>query len=82
MRWGNKDSAFVRPIRNILALFGNEIIKTTVAGIETNNKVTGHRLLSPEFTEINNPKDYEKILLDKHVNCIKRKKIEKISSIN
>ncbi len=59
MRWGDKDFAFVRPIRNIVALFGNEIIKTKIAGIETNNKITGHRLLSPEFVEINNPKDYE-----------------------
>ena len=67
MRWGDKDFAFVRPIRNIVALFGNEIIKTKIAGIETNNKITGHRLLSPEFVEINNPKDYEEILLKKHV---------------
>ncbi|WP_300369718.1 glycine--tRNA ligase subunit beta [Brachyspira sp.] len=78
MRWGNKDFAFVRPIRNILALFGNEIIKTSIAGIETNNKITGHRLLSPEFAEINNPKDYEKILLEKHVIVSREKRLENI----
>nr|WP_232817747.1 glycine--tRNA ligase subunit beta [Brachyspira hampsonii] len=78
MRWGNKDFAFVRPIRNVIALFGNEIIKTSVAGIETNNKVTGHRLLSPEFKEINNPKDYEKILLEKHVIVSREKRLENI----
>ena len=78
MRWGNKDFAFVRPIRNVLALFGNEIIKTSVAGIETNNKVTGHRLLSPEFKEINNPKDYEKTLAEKHVIVSREKRLENI----
>lgn len=80
MRWGNKDFAFVRPIRNVLALFGNEVIKTTVAGIETNNKVTGHRLLSPEFKEINNPKDYEKTLAEKHVIVSREKRLENIVS--
>ena len=78
MRWADKDFAFVRPIRNVLALFGNEIIKTTVAGIETNNKVTGHRLLSPEFAEIKNPKDYEKTLLEKHVVVSREKRLENI----
>ena len=78
MRWGDKDFAFVRPIRNIVALFGNEIIKTKIAGIETNNKITGHRLLSPEFVEINNPKDYEEILLKKHVIVAREKRLENI----
>ena len=78
MRWGDRDFAFVRPIRNIVALFGNEIIKTKIAGIETNNKITGHRLLSPEFVEINNPKDYEEILLKKHVIVSREKRLENI----
>lgn len=78
MRWGDKDFAFVRPIRNIVALFGNEIIKTKIAGIETNNKITGHRLLSPESVEINNPKDYEEILLKKHVIVSREKRLENI----
>ncbi|WP_295161462.1 glycine--tRNA ligase subunit beta [uncultured Brachyspira sp.] len=78
MRWGNKDFAFVRPIRNVLALFGNEVIKTSVAGMETSNKTTGHRLLSPEFTEIKNPKDYEKTLLEKHVVVSREKRLENI----
>lgn len=78
MRWGDKDFYFVRPIRNVAALFGNEIIKTSVAGIETNNKIAGHRLLSPEFVEINNPKDYENILLKKHVIVSREKRLENI----
>lgn len=78
MRWGDKDFYFVRPIRNVASLFGNEIIKTSVAGIETNNKIAGHRLLSPEFVEINNPKDYENILLKKHVIVSREKRLENI----
>lgn len=78
MRWGDKDFYFVRPIRNVAALFGNEIIKTSVAGIETNNKIAGHRLLSPEFVEISNPKDYENILLKKHVIVSREKRLENI----
>lgn len=78
MRWGDKDFYFVRPIRNVASLFGNEIIKTSVAGIETNNKIAGHRLLSPEFVEISNPKDYENILLKKHVIVSREKRLENI----
>lgn len=78
MIWGDKDFYFVRPIRNVASLFGNEIIKTSVAGIETNNKIAGHRLLSPEFVEIINPKDYENILLKKHVIVSREKRLENI----
>lgn len=80
MRWADKDFAFVRPIRNVVALFGNEIIKTTVAGINTNNKIKGHRLLSPEEIEINNPKEYENILEKKNVIVSREKRLNSIIS--
>ena len=78
MRCSNNDFTFVRQIKNILAIYGYEIINTTIAGIKTNNKTTGHRLLSPEFVEINNPKEYEEILSKKHVMVSREKRLTNI----
>lgn len=75
MRWGVKDFAFVRPIKNVVALFGSDVIETTVAEIKTNNKITGHRLLSPSFEEIKNPADYEEMLLKKNVIVSREKRL-------
>lgn len=78
MRWADKDFAFVRPIRNIVLMFGEEVIETSIAGIKTTNKTTGHRLLSPEYETIKKPKDYESMLEKKHVIVSREKRLERI----
>ncbi len=44
MRWGRSDFEFVRPIRNILCLFGKQVIPITVDGVTATNSTWGHRL--------------------------------------
>ncbi len=44
MRWGKSDFEFVRPIRNILCLFGEEVVPITVDGVTATNTTWGHRL--------------------------------------
>ncbi|MFH0925952.1 MAG: glycine--tRNA ligase subunit beta [bacterium] len=46
MRWGEGDFRFARPIHWILALFGTEVIKFSLSGIESSNITFGHRFLS------------------------------------
>ena len=46
MRWGNGDTRFVRPIRWLLALFGDQIIPFEFAGLKAGNQSFGHRVLS------------------------------------
>lgn len=46
MRWGDFDFSFGRPIRWILALYGNEIVPITVAGVRSNLYTKGHVFLS------------------------------------
>jgi len=48
MRWGRKTILFARPIRWILAILGKEILKFSVAGIESANLTFGHHLLNPQ----------------------------------
>jgi len=58
MRWENKKIRFIRPIRWLLALYNQEVIKFNLEGIVSSNQTYGHRLLSPKKIEILNPEDY------------------------
>jgi len=56
---------FVRPIKNLLILHGNEILKVSSLGFEANNKSFGHRFESKEkILVIDHADNYEKILLE------------------
>jgi glycyl-tRNA synthetase beta chain len=47
MYWGTKGSPrFIRPIRWIVALLGNEVIDFEVAGVKSGNLSRGHRVLA------------------------------------
>nr|WP_306672019.1 glycine--tRNA ligase subunit beta [Geothrix sp. SG10] len=48
MRWGNSEFEFVRPIRNILCLFGDQVVPITVDGVTATNTTWGHRLYHRE----------------------------------
>lgn len=47
MRWGNSDFRFVRPIRWIALLWGDEVMGFTFEGIEAGSRSFGHRTLGP-----------------------------------
>ncbi|HXC17152.1 MAG TPA: glycine--tRNA ligase subunit beta, partial [Holophagaceae bacterium] len=67
MRWGSSDFEFVRPIRNILCLFGEEVVDFAVDGVKSGNTTWGHRLFHrqhPEPILVKRPEDYEKALED------------------
>ncbi|MGL5440488.1 MAG: glycine--tRNA ligase subunit beta [Filifactoraceae bacterium] len=67
MRWGGKNLRFVRPIRWLVCIFGEDIIKFNIEGIETGNKTKGHRFLGKEWIEISDFKDYVKKLEENFV---------------
>ncbi len=78
MRWADYDFPFVRPIRNIVLMFGESVIDVEVAGIKSNNNVFGHRLLSPQPQALNNPKNYEATLESKNVIPSREKRLANI----
>lgn len=45
MYWANRNVRFIRPIRWIVALLGDEIIPFEIAGIQSGNESSGHRKL-------------------------------------
>lgn len=66
MRWANNDLRYIRPIKWLIALFGEEIIKFAITNVETSNKSLGHRFLGGEIV-FANPSSYEKQMLAQYV---------------
>lgn len=65
MRWGSSEFEFVRPIRNILCLFGEQVVPITVDGVTATATTWGHRLFHrqhPEPVKIATPEAYESAL--------------------
>ncbi|HAM81351.1 glycine--tRNA ligase subunit beta [Ornithinibacillus bavariensis] len=66
MRWGEQTLRYARPIRWIVALYGNQVIPFEIAGVTTGNISYGHRFLGSELT-IENPLDYKAQLRKSYV---------------
>jgi glycyl-tRNA synthetase beta chain len=67
MRWGEKPLRFIRPIRWILALYGKEIIKFNLNGLDSDNITYGNRLLAPQKIKISSTQEYFKKLEKSYV---------------
>ena len=59
MVWEESLFSFARPIRNILAIFGNKVIKFSLAGVKTNNITYGLHTISRKKITISSPEKYE-----------------------
>lgn len=66
MRWGSHELRFVRPIRWLVALFGQDVIPFEITGVQTGNVSRGHRFLG-EDTTIQEPAQYVERLREQHV---------------
>ncbi|MBD8003599.1 glycine--tRNA ligase subunit beta [Bacillus norwichensis] len=84
MKWGSHQLRYVRPIRWLVALFGNEVIPFTIAGVSTGKDTKGHRFLGEDIS-IDRPEDYEEALHSQFVvaNAQNRKQriIEQITEL-
>ncbi|MBM7691795.1 glycyl-tRNA synthetase beta chain [Peribacillus deserti] len=66
MKWADEDLRFVRPIKWLIALFGEEIIPFGITDVKTGNKSRGHRFLGSDVL-IQSPAQYEKLLKEQFV---------------
>ncbi|WBF65915.1 MAG: glycine--tRNA ligase subunit beta [Candidatus Kinetoplastibacterium crithidii] len=57
-----KTVKFIRPARNLLVLFGEELLDISVLGIKSSNETIGHRFMSNSFIKIDHANKYEDIL--------------------
>lgn len=66
MRWHSYDLRFVRPIRWLLALYGEQVIPFSITGVDSDRHTYGHRFLG-EKIRIDDPADYQKALFAQYV---------------
>ena len=59
MRWGSLDFKFIRPIRWIVALYGEDVIPFEIANVKSDRKSRGHRALYGGEFSIASAGDYE-----------------------
>lgn len=66
MRWADQELRYIRPIKWLVALNGEEVIPFTITNVSTSNWSMGHRFLGGkvEFTQ---PSAYEEVLLNEFV---------------
>ncbi len=69
MRWESTNTRFIRPIKNILALFGDEVVEFSFAGVSSNNKSYGFFFEAPLEFEVSNPTNYFVELRSRYVIC-------------
>lgn len=58
MRWGTEDLRFARPIRWLVALYGNQVVELELAGVKAGRETRGHRFLSKGSIALDNPQEY------------------------
>ncbi|MCM3215342.1 glycine--tRNA ligase subunit beta [Niallia taxi] len=66
MRWANNDLRYIRPIKWIVALFGDTVVPFSITGVETDRKSLGHRFLGGEIS-FTQPSNYKEALLSQFV---------------
>lgn len=63
MRWGDRSDVFVRPVKWLVLMLGNEVVDAEIFGLRSGNRSFGHRFHAPLALEIPSASEYEKILL-------------------
>ncbi|MDK2896689.1 MAG: glycyl-tRNA synthetase beta chain [Candidatus Atribacteria bacterium] len=64
MLWGEGDFRFIRPIRWLLALYGDQVVDFQIAGVTASRTTRGHRFLSPDWIAVPDVSCY--------VDCLKK----------
>ena len=62
MRWGERSEEFIRPVRWVLALFGDKVPEIELFGVKSANTTRVHRQVSFDPIVIESPKAYFKAL--------------------
>ena len=62
MRWNQTEAEFIRPIRWLLVLLGNDVIPINLFGIQSDRATYGHRFHSPAKITIEHPLKYQERL--------------------
>ena len=62
MRWGDSEHQFVRPVKSLVMMHGDRVVKGEVLGRSSSNVTRGHRFLSTAPITLKNAEEYENSL--------------------
>ena len=62
MKWDSNGIRFARPIRWVVAILGNQVIKFRLGSITSGRYTYGHRFLAPNRTKLRNTDEYKDIM--------------------
>ncbi len=63
MRWGELDDEFVRPVKWLVMMIGDELVEASIFGVESSTVSYGHRFHVPDQLNIESAAEYENTLL-------------------
>jgi len=67
MRWGEGTEVFVRPVRWVVALLDDQVVRLTIKGIEAGRTSRGHRIHGTDRVEVPSAKAYFDVMRNQHV---------------
>ena len=62
MRWDDSGVTFIRPIRWLVCLYGDEVVPVQLGHLTAGNITRGHRFIAPPQVTIQRAEDYEETL--------------------
>ncbi|ENM5742260.1 glycine--tRNA ligase subunit beta [Vibrio metoecus] len=62
MRWGDKETQFIRPVKTLTILFGSELIQGEILGVASARTIRGHRFMGEAEFTIESAEQYPTIL--------------------
>jgi glycyl-tRNA synthetase beta chain len=80
MRWGSSDESFIRPIRWVNVMLGDELVPLTLFGVESSKMTFLHRIAKFAPLEVSGAKEYFEVLKNGGVTLFPRERAKKISA--
>ncbi|OEE33832.1 glycine--tRNA ligase subunit beta [Vibrio anguillarum] len=62
MRWGDKETQFIRPVKTLTILMGDELIEGEILGVASARTIRGHRFMGEKEFTIDSAEQYPAIL--------------------
>ncbi|MEZ8380308.1 glycine--tRNA ligase subunit beta [Vibrio splendidus] len=62
MRWGNSDIQFIRPVKTLTVLLGDELVEGEILGVASARTIRGHRFMGEQEFTIDSADQYPAIL--------------------
>ncbi|MCF8780773.1 glycine--tRNA ligase subunit beta [Vibrio sp. IRLE0018] len=62
MRWGNKTTQFIRPVKTLTMLMGSDLIQGEILGVASDRVIRGHRFMGEREFTIESAEQYPALL--------------------